>query len=348
MRVGSGGVLLNHRSPYRVAETFLQLHAMFPGRIDLGVGRATSGPLIDFALQNTRSAVLPEENYEEQLGEVLHWFDGFADDQPFARVPFFEGVAGRPEPWVLGSSPGSAALAAGLGLPYCFAAFLNPAAAQTSLATYRNQFRPSSFRVGLTSPHSMVAVNVACAETEAQALRVRAAGELVRRHASIGRLPIGVASTADAFGQLGVRPDDGRAHEVAGLHALPLGQPAVTGHHQLQAFGEQPLDAEPSQLAVGSERQERVNSRRCDPSSVERLALLLPAHRHELEGDTGVAGPKLPHGRRDYLRDAPDFDEGHAQAPQLAATGPLARWRRRDPRAREFHAPLEGRPCRRQ
>jgi luciferase family oxidoreductase group 1 len=64
LRVGSGGVLLNHRSPYRVAETFLQLHAMFPGRIDLGIGRATSGRVIDCALQQTRSAVLPEENYE--------------------------------------------------------------------------------------------------------------------------------------------------------------------------------------------------------------------------------------------------------------------------------------------
>jgi luciferase family oxidoreductase group 1 len=104
LRVGSGGVLLNHRSPYRVAETFLQLHAMFLGRIDLGIGRATSGRLIDFALQQTRSAVLPEENYEGQVIELLHWFDGFDDDHPFAKVPFFEGVAGRPEPWILGSS----------------------------------------------------------------------------------------------------------------------------------------------------------------------------------------------------------------------------------------------------
>jgi hypothetical protein len=77
---------------------------MFLGRIDLGIGRATSGRLIDFALQQTRSAVLPEENYEGQVIELLHWFDGFDDDHPFAKVPFFEGVAGRPEPWILGSS----------------------------------------------------------------------------------------------------------------------------------------------------------------------------------------------------------------------------------------------------
>src|SRR5205085_7911155 len=89
LRVGSGGVLLNHRSPYRVAESFLQLHAMFPGRIDLGIGRATSGTLIDFALQHFRSAVLSEESYEGKLVELLQWFDGFADDDLFAEVPFF-------------------------------------------------------------------------------------------------------------------------------------------------------------------------------------------------------------------------------------------------------------------
>src|SRR2546428_8348590 len=103
LRVGSGGVLLNHRSPYRVAETFLQLHSMFPGRIDLGVGRATSGPLIDFALEHSRSAIPSEESYEGQLVELLQWFDGFPDDHPFAQVPFFDRAAGRPGPWILGS-----------------------------------------------------------------------------------------------------------------------------------------------------------------------------------------------------------------------------------------------------
>ena len=180
LRVGSGGVLLNHRSPYRVAETFLQLHAMFPGRIDLGIGRATSGRLIDFALQQTRSAVQPEESYEDQVVELLFWFDGFDDDHPFARVPFFEGVAGRPAPWILGSSPSGAIVAARLGLAYCFAAFLNPAAAQISLAAYRREFRPSAFRLGLAKPYSMLGVNVVCGETEMEALRVQAAGELVR------------------------------------------------------------------------------------------------------------------------------------------------------------------------
>ena len=210
LRVGSGGVLLNHRSPYRVAETFLQLHAMFPGRIDVGMGRATSGQLIDFALQQTRSAALPEESYEDQAVELLFWFEGFDDDHPFAKVPFFDGVAGRPEAWILGSSPSSAMVAARLGLAYCFAAFLNPAAAQISLATYRREFRPSPFRAGLATPYSMLGVNVVCAETEKDALRVQAPGELVRRLAGAGHLPNGVPSATDAIDQLGGLPDPTR------------------------------------------------------------------------------------------------------------------------------------------
>jgi luciferase family oxidoreductase group 1 len=207
LRVGSGAVLFNHRSPYRVAETFVQLNAMFPGRIDLGLGRATAGPLIDFALQRSRTAVAADEPYEDKVAELLQWFDGFDDDHPFAQVPFFEGITGRPETWILGSSPASSVVAARLGLPYCFAAFLNPAAAHTALATYRKEFRPSPFSTGLQRPHAMLGVNVVCGETEDDALRAQAGGEVVRRLARTGRLPQGVPATADALDQPGGLPE---------------------------------------------------------------------------------------------------------------------------------------------
>jgi len=210
LRVGSGAVLLNHRSPYRVAETFLQLHAMFPGRIDLGLGRATSGPLIDLALQQSRAVLLAEQKYESKVVETLQWFDGFHEEHRFAQVQFFRGVRGRPEPWILGSSPESAALAASLGVAYCFAAFLNPAAARISLRTYRRKFRPSPFSTGLARPHSMLAVNAVCGNTEDEALRVQAAGEVVRRLAERVRLPDAVPSAADALAQLGDPPGSNR------------------------------------------------------------------------------------------------------------------------------------------
>ncbi|MGW1707722.1 MsnO8 family LLM class oxidoreductase [Streptomyces sp. NPDC002206] len=206
LRVGSGAVLLNQRSPYRVAETFVQLNAMFPGRIDLGLGRATAGPLLDFALQSSRQVVATPEPYDDKVVELLHWFDGFEDGHPFAQVPFFDGVAGRPETWILGSSPASAVVAARLGLPYTFAAFLNPGAAHIAMATYRKEFQPSPFSTGLQSPYSILGVSVVCGETEEDALRAQSGGEVVRRLASKGRLPNGVPTTADALDQLGGLP----------------------------------------------------------------------------------------------------------------------------------------------
>ncbi|MFF3874544.1 MsnO8 family LLM class oxidoreductase [Streptomyces sp. NPDC001978] len=207
LRVGSGAVLFNQRSPYRVAETFVQLNAMFPGRIDLGLGRATAGPLLDFALQSSRQAVATPEPYDDKVVELLHWFDGFEDGHPFAQVPFFDGVAGRPKTWILGSSPASAVVAARLGLRYAFAANLNPGAAHTAMATYRKEFQPSPFSTGLQSPYSILGVSVVCGETEEDALRADAGGEVVRRLAATGRLaPNGVPTTADALDQLGGLP----------------------------------------------------------------------------------------------------------------------------------------------
>jgi luciferase family oxidoreductase group 1 len=206
LRVGSGAVLVNHRSPYRLAETFVQLNAMFPDRIDLGLGRATRGPVIDFALQRSRRAAEADEPYEDKLVELLHWFDGFDDDHPFAQVPIFPGLAGRPQAWILGSTPGSAVVAGRLGLPYCFAAFLNPAAAHTALVTYRKEFRPSQFASGLQSPYTMLGVNVVCGETEEDALRAQAGGEVVWRLARTGRRPGAVPATVDAISQLGGLP----------------------------------------------------------------------------------------------------------------------------------------------
>ncbi|MFE4991559.1 MsnO8 family LLM class oxidoreductase [Streptomyces mirabilis] len=211
LRVGSGAVLFNQRSPNRVAETFVQLNAMFPGRIDLGLGRATAGALLDFALQSSRQAVATPEPHDGKVVELLHWFDGFEDGHPFAQVPFFDGVAGRPETWILGSGPASAVVAARLGLPYAFAANLNPGAARIAMATYRKEFQPSPFSTGLRSPYSILGVSVVCGETEEDALRADSGGEVVRRLASKGRLRNGVPTTADALQQLGGLPHTPRA-----------------------------------------------------------------------------------------------------------------------------------------
>ncbi|MDX2602630.1 MsnO8 family LLM class oxidoreductase [Streptomyces caniscabiei] len=101
IRVGSGAVLLNHYSPYKVAETFLQLEALAPGRIDLGLGRATAGPVVDLALRRDRD-VPPADDFAEQVQEVLAYFHGhFPANHPFARLNPAAGVASRPDVWIL-------------------------------------------------------------------------------------------------------------------------------------------------------------------------------------------------------------------------------------------------------
>jgi luciferase family oxidoreductase group 1 len=187
IRVGSGSVLLNHYSPFKVAEMFQQLEAMLPGRVDLGLGRATSGAVVDAALRPDRRSV-PVDDHAERVTEVLAWlYEAFPDDHPFAGHPLMPSVPGVPQTWLLGSSPGGSSLAAGLGIGYSFAAFINPAAAGQALRAYRERFRPSGF--GLERPRAMLAVNVSVGEDTADARRLVASAKGF--YARLGRLGAG-------------------------------------------------------------------------------------------------------------------------------------------------------------
>src|SRR6202035_5914903 len=141
IRVGSGGVMLPHYSPLKVAESFSLLAGLFPGRIDLGLGRAAgTDPMTAFALQRDRRQAAPDAS-PQQLAELLGYLrDSLPPDFPFARLAkTLPGGAERPEPWLLGSSPQSALWAAELGLPYAFADFINPNGAEIA-ALYRERF----------------------------------------------------------------------------------------------------------------------------------------------------------------------------------------------------------------
>ncbi|MER5917586.1 MsnO8 family LLM class oxidoreductase [Streptomyces sp. NPDC001982] len=206
IRVGAGAALMNHRSAYRTAEAFTALHAMFPDRIDLGIGRATAGPVVDTALQQNRSGAAAPYDHAQQVTEVLGWLDHQFDDHPFADVAFFAGLVGGPRPWLLGSTTASAALAAQLGLPYAYASFLSPSGAHSALDTYRTHFRPSPFPSGISRPHTMIALNVTCAPTESEAARSRASADLIYREAARGRRLDTVPGTEDAVAALGGVP----------------------------------------------------------------------------------------------------------------------------------------------
>ncbi|ELZ20513.1 luciferase family oxidoreductase, group 1 [Haloterrigena salina JCM 13891] len=195
IRIGSGTVLLNHYSPYKVAETFGVLDALEPGRIDLGLGRATGNPASDLALQPDRSQRRRTgDDQAEKIDEVVkHLYGGFDDDHPFRELEIPRSGDSAPEIWVHGSSPASAKIAGKLGLPYCFAAFIRPGPAVQAFDTYREHFEPSPDGAGLEEPRGAIAVNLTCAETDAEAARLRAtavASSRLLRNGQVDRLPI--------------------------------------------------------------------------------------------------------------------------------------------------------------
>ncbi|MFW6639913.1 MsnO8 family LLM class oxidoreductase [Nocardiopsis algeriensis] len=170
IRLGSGAVLMNHYSPFKVAEMFKQLEAMAPGRIDLGMGRATAGPVLDLALQQNRQDPA-RADHQQQILETLAWlYESFPDDHPFAGHPLMTSVPETPQTWLLGSSLNGSALAAGLGIGYSFAGFINPRGAAPALRHYREHFRPQGF--GLDSPRAILAVNVTVGDTDAEGRRL--------------------------------------------------------------------------------------------------------------------------------------------------------------------------------
>jgi luciferase family oxidoreductase group 1 len=181
IRVGTGGVLLPYYSAFRTAEAFRMLEALYPGRIDLGVGRAPGGD------QRTARAVaggrpLDADAFPEQVWQVCAHFDGtLPDDHPFKRVRVQPEVATAPEVWLLGSSDYSGALAAQLGLPYSFAHFINPQGGDAVSRSYRQSFSPGREK----QPRSMVCTFLICAETDAEAERLAASIDLRRLHMAL-------------------------------------------------------------------------------------------------------------------------------------------------------------------
>lgn len=165
IRVGSGGVMLPNHAPLIIAEQFGTLEAMFPGRIDLGLGRApgTDG-MTTYALRRNMSNTV--DTFPQDVLELQQYFAPPEPDQHVRAIP----GAGLNVPiWLLGSSLYSASLAAMLGLPFAFASHFAPAQLLQALRLYRGQFKPS---LTLAKPHVMVAANVYAADTDADARRL--------------------------------------------------------------------------------------------------------------------------------------------------------------------------------
>lgn len=165
IRVGSGGIMLPNHAPLVIAEQFGTLEAMYPGRIDLGLGRApgsdgTTARALRRRMMNT------VDSFPEDVVELQHYFAPPVPEQPVRAVP---GAGLNVPMWLLGSSLYSASLAAMLGLPFAFASHFAPAQLHEALRLYRGQFKPSA---SLPKPHVMVATNVYAADTDAEARRL--------------------------------------------------------------------------------------------------------------------------------------------------------------------------------
>jgi luciferase family oxidoreductase group 1 len=162
IRVGSGGIMLPNHSPLVIAEQFGTLEALYPGRIDLGLGRAPgTDPFTTRALR--RAATAAADTFPDDVAELQKYLGEPAADERVRAIP---GAGSNVPIWLLGSSTFSAQLAAAMGLPFAFASHFAPADLLTALRLYRKLFRPSA---QLQKPYAMVAVNVIAAETDEEA-----------------------------------------------------------------------------------------------------------------------------------------------------------------------------------
>ncbi|GAA1987169.1 LLM class flavin-dependent oxidoreductase [Kitasatospora viridis] len=167
IRLGSGGVMLPNHPPFTVAEQFGTLDALHPGRIDLGIGRAPgTDPRTAAALRR-----LPVDRFPEELADLLGFLGGgFPAGHPFEEVTAVPGRRlGAGAVWLLGTNTASARTAARLGLPFAYAHHLKPGSARAAFDAYRGEFRPSAH---LAEPHTMLSVQVVCADDDAQAARL--------------------------------------------------------------------------------------------------------------------------------------------------------------------------------
>ncbi len=220
IRVGSGGVMLPHYSPFKVAETFTILAGLYPGRIDLGLGRAAgTDPLTTFALQRDRRQAAPDD-FPQQLAELLAYFDDrLPGDHPFQRLA--ASLPGRPEVpavWMLGSSPQSAIWAAQLGLPYAFADFINPNGEEIA-RSYRERFA-SEQQSGAS--RTAVAAWVLCAETDEEAQRLASSSRMTLTLLRRGQLiPVPPPEKAIEFLEREGKPTAGHLPGRRGIIGTP-------------------------------------------------------------------------------------------------------------------------------
>ncbi|MFB9329384.1 LLM class flavin-dependent oxidoreductase [Paenibacillus aurantiacus] len=204
IRVGSGGIMLQHYSPYKVAENFNVLASLAPGRVDLGVGRAPGGlPRSTQALQ--RGVANPEPLTDKIIGLRRHLTGEFEDGDPLAGLAATPIPLAPPELHVLGASEDSAALAASLGLPYVFSLFIggDEEAAIRAVRKYKAEFSGASG----SSPQAILALSAIVADTDEEARELIPPQKLVKVYLASGRkVTLGTLEQAEEYGRQSGEP----------------------------------------------------------------------------------------------------------------------------------------------
>lgn len=198
MRIGAGGIMLNHYSALKVAESFRMLETLYPGRIDLGIGRAPGSDSRTARALAHGPGALGIEYFPRQIKDVVDFVhDQVEEESPFRGVHAEPRGPGAPEIWLLGSSDQSAAYAAHFGLPFSFGHFINDQGGEAVMQAYMRQYAPSEL---YPEPRGSVGVFVIVAETEAEAQRLARSRDLWLLRLRLGRPgPVPSPEEAEAY-----------------------------------------------------------------------------------------------------------------------------------------------------
>src|SRR3954449_2274458 len=186
MRIGSGGVMLPNHAPLMVMERFKVLEALFPGRIDLGLGRARgTDQITSLALRRRQDTSSEQDDFLDRFQEmILFESKGFPPNHPFSKVAAMPTDVALPPIWLLGSSGYSAELAAHVGAGFSFAHHFSDFPPDGPMLAYRNQFKPSAWR---DAPYAILGVAAICAETEGEADRMATSADLHFARRALGQ-----------------------------------------------------------------------------------------------------------------------------------------------------------------
>ncbi len=213
--------MLPNHAPFKVVETFRTLAALYPDRIDLGLGRAPGSDTTAAAAMRRHLDTQGAEEFPAQLAELLAFDDGdFPSGHPFERVTPMPNDCRLPPMWLLGSSGYSARMAAELGLGYAFARHINPEGG-SELLRYREHFRPSAY---LEAPSAILAVAAICAETNEEAERLAASVRLSYLRLRMGR-PAPIPSPEEALAYPYTAHEKAQIDALRGMHIV--GEPTT-------------------------------------------------------------------------------------------------------------------------